>query len=130
RSHLDLADRCAPDLAEGLGELPDGVALGLVDVELGDVRRVEVAHDRGARSRSSETITVLSVPSPSLPRRRAYPGRSFRARNGLAGGVSSTGSNRTSGFPRSVTVIAPNSTAFRSQAPVRSCSSRIEMVFM
>jgi hypothetical protein len=29
-----------------------------------------------------------------------------------------------------VTVIAPSSTALRTQAPVRSCSSVIEMVFM
>ena len=61
---------------------------------------------------------------------RAYPGRSRRTRNGFSDLTSEIASSRTSGLPRSVTVIEPSSTALRTQAPVRSWSSLIEMVFM
>src|SRR3989442_7942871 len=127
RGHLDLSDHGATDLPERLGQPAHGRALRLVQVELRDVRRVEIAHEGGVRPRSSERIAVLSVPRPSFPLRRAYPGRSRRARNGLAALASGTASRRTSGLPRSVTMIAPSSTALRTQAPVRWCSSRIEM---
>src|SRR5207244_831673 len=105
--------------SQRLGQPAHRFAFGLVQVELRDVCGIEIAHERGARSRSSETMVVLSVPRPSFPLSRAKPGRSRRDLNGLAGLVSSTGSSLTIGLPRSVTVIPPSSNALRTQAPVR-----------
>src|SRR6266850_4433016 len=79
RRHLDLSDHSTAHLPERLGELAHRLALGLVEVELRDVRGIEIAHEGEARSRSSEIMVVLSVPRPSLPLRRAYPGRTRRA---------------------------------------------------
>src|SRR5580765_486731 len=93
-------------------------------------QRREIAHEGDARSRSSERMAALSVPRPSFPLRRTYPGRSRRSRNGLVALTATTASSRTSGLPRSVTTIAPSSTALRTQTPVRSCSSVREIVFM
>lgn len=88
----------------------------------------------GSRARPSVAIlgevAALSVPRPSFPLRRAYPGRSRRTRNGLVGVTSTTASSRTTGLPRSVTRSAPISTAFRTQTEVRLCSSLRDMAFM
>jgi hypothetical protein len=84
RRHFDLAEHDAVDLPQRLGPTPAGIAVRLVEVELREVGRIEIAHWRQSRSRSWETIAVLSVPRPSLPLSRAYPGRIRRTRNGLS----------------------------------------------
>jgi len=64
---LDPPERAAMHASQRFRQTPDSIAFQLIDVELGNVRGVEVAH---FRSRSSETDCVLSVPPLSEPSMR------------------------------------------------------------
>ena len=128
RGTLGIAeDTLRRAVVERFGQAPDSIAFRFVDIKLGDICRIEIAH---VRSRSSEISFVLSVPRFSEPSMREYPLRSLRAANKLTVGVFSIGMIRATFLPRSVTVIPPNFSLFRTHSPVFSCNSRIEIDFM
>src|SRR5712671_1067578 len=125
--NLDASESAAVHATERLGQTADGFTFRFVDIKLGDIWRIEIAH---VRSRSSEISFVLFVPRFSEPSMREYPLRSLRAANKLTVGVFSIGMIRATFLPRSVTVIPPNFSLFRTHSPVFSCNSRIEIDFM
>ena len=113
------------------GQSPYRLPSGIFDVKPKNVTDVQIVHSVG-RSRSSDTMRVLSVPPRSFPLfiNLRNPGlRTRLAKYGVCE-ASCWGTILATVRPLSVTCISPCCAAFRMYAPVFACSSRIEIVFM
>src|SRR6266542_5648516 len=99
---FQAGDGGAGDVLRPRGEGGNFRMPGFGEIALGNVGAIEVAHQR---SRSSETICVLSVLRGSaVARKRLKPGRRRRSAKGTPAG-SETGTRRAMVVPRSVTAI-------------------------
>src|SRR3989442_1436903 len=112
-------------------QLSHGLPTAVFKVEPREVAGVEILHSARS-SRSSEIVTVLSLPRRSLPltANRSNPADNFLlAKNGFSL-LSLCGRSFATVRPRSVTQISPNSAVRRTQCPVFACKSRIVITFM